>query len=160
MTFKEAKEVFLNLYHDNIKFMYDVMEDSEPSFAADKWAEAVLVISAYLKKNSDDDCISRQAVKDLVGCYIHAVEIISEYGRGCARTDIVLEQLLNNICSTNALSPVNPQIKKGHWIDIKSKTGSVIAWRCSCCKESPKHAIRSKFCPNCGANMSEGSSAK
>ena len=155
MTFEEAKEVFLNLYHDNIEFMYDIMENSETSFAADKWAEAVLVISAYLKKNSDDDCISRQAVKDLVGCYIHAVEIISEYGRGYARTDKVLEQLLGNICSTNALPPVSPQIKKGHWIDITNKNGTVIALRCSCCKESPKHAIRSAFCPNCGAEMLE-----
>ena len=43
--------------------------------------------------------------------------------------------------------------KKGHWIDITNKNGTVIAVRCSHCKESPKHAIKSDYCPNCGARM-------
>lgn len=45
--------------------------------------------------------------------------------------------------------------KKGHWIDIKNKNGTVIAARCSRCGNSPKHAIKSDFCPNCGATMQE-----
>lgn len=137
MTFKEAKEVFLH---------------------PDKWAETIVVISAYLEKNPNEDCISRQAVKDLISKYIDAVETISmsTNSRGLnAHTDEVLKQLLGNICSVNVLPPVSPQIKKGHWIDITNKKGSVIALRCSCCKESPKHAIRSVFCPNCGAEMLE-----
>lgn len=148
MTFEEAKEVLL--HPDKIKFMYD----SETPNDAEKWAEAIVVISTYLEKNSNEDCISRQAVGDLISNYI--VEIISEGGRDLnAHTNEVLRQILNNICSVNALPPISPQIKKGHWIDITNKKGSVIALRCSCCKESPKHAIRSKFCPNCGAEMSE-----
>ena len=148
MTFNEAKEVFL--HPNKIRVMYD----SETPADAEKLAEAVGIISEYLRKNPNEDCISRQAVGDLVSNYI--VEIISEGGRDLnAHTNEVLRQILNNICSVNALPPISPQIKKGHWIDIKSKTGSVVALRCSCCKESPKHAIRSKFCPNCGAEMLE-----
>ena len=41
----------------------------------------------------------------------------------------------------------------GKWIGITNKKGSVIALRCSYCNESPKHAIRSDYCPNCGAKM-------
>lgn len=45
--------------------------------------------------------------------------------------------------------------REGHWIDIKNKNGTVIAVRCSKCGNSPKHAIKSDFCPNCGADMRE-----
>ena len=45
--------------------------------------------------------------------------------------------------------------KTGHWIDITNKFGTVIAVRCSNCKNSPKHAIKSDYCPNCGARMLE-----
>jgi ribulose bisphosphate carboxylase small subunit len=45
--------------------------------------------------------------------------------------------------------------KTGHWIDIINKNKTVIAVRCSCCEKSPKYAIKSDFCPNCGAEMSE-----
>jgi len=41
----------------------------------------------------------------------------------------------------------------GHWIEITNNRGTVIALRCSCCKKSPKHAIKSDFCPNCGSPM-------
>lgn len=54
------------------------------------------------------------------------------------------------------LPPVNPQEPKtGHWIDIKNKNETVIAVRCSRCMKSPKHAIKSDFCPKCGAKMVE-----
>lgn len=43
--------------------------------------------------------------------------------------------------------------KTGHWINIVNNHGTVIALRCSCCKKSPKHAIKSDFCPNCGTKM-------
>ena len=43
------------------------------------------------------------------------------------------------------------------WVDITNKNGTVIAVRCSCCGQSPKHAIRSDFCPRCGSyNKAEG----
>ena len=49
------------------------------------------------------------------------------------------------------------ELKSGHWVDITNKNGTVIAVRCSCCGQSPKHAIRSDFCPRCGSyNKAEG----
>ena len=45
--------------------------------------------------------------------------------------------------------------KTGRWINITNKNGTVIAVRCDCCGNSPKHAIRSEFCPNCGVKMVE-----
>lgn len=43
--------------------------------------------------------------------------------------------------------------KAGKWVELTNKTGTVIALRCNCCGKSPKHAIRSLYCPNCGAEM-------
>ena len=151
MTFEEARDVFLH-HLDKIKFACD----SKTASDAEKWAEATVIISEYLRRNPNEDCVSRQAVGALISNYI--VKIISEGGRDLnAHTNEVLRQILNNICSVDALPPIRPQMKKGHWIDITNKNETVIALRCSCCKESPKHAIRSAFCPNCGADMSEGS---
>ena len=39
------------------------------------------------------------------------------------------------------------------WINITNKNGTVIALRCSSCEQSPKYAIKSDWCPNCGARM-------
>ena len=52
-----------------------------------------------------------------------------------------------------AIKVLEQEPKTGHWIDITNKNGTVIAIRCDNCKGSPKHAIRSDFCPNCGAKM-------
>lgn len=41
----------------------------------------------------------------------------------------------------------------GEWIHLKNKQGVTVALRCSACGNSPKFAIRSDFCPNCGAKM-------
>ena len=148
MTFEDAKEVFI--HPDNIKFMYD----SENPNDAEKCAEAMGIISEYLRKNPSEDCVSRHAAGDLVNNYI--LEIISESGKDLnAHTNEVLRKILENIYSVNALPPISPQMKKGHWVDITNKHGTVVALRCSCCEESPKHAIRSAFCPNCGAEMLE-----
>ena len=48
---------------------------------------------------------------------------------------------------------IEPERKKGKWINLKNKKGTILALRCSVCGNSPKHAIRSDFCPNCGADM-------
>ena len=42
-------------------------------------------------------------------------------------------------------------VVQGHWIEIKNKRGTVVALRCNVCGCSPKHTIRSRCCPNCGA---------
>lgn len=42
---------------------------------------------------------------------------------------------------------------KGEWIEHKTKGGTVIALTCPKCMKSPKNAVRSDFCPHCGADM-------
>lgn len=59
-------------------------------------------------------------------------------------------------CVRVAIEALKKEPRKGYWIDIKNKNGTVIAVRCSNCGNSPKHAIKSDFCPNCGADMREG----
>ena len=51
------------------------------------------------------------------------------------------------------LPSVQPIKHKEEWIPIKNKNGTVIALKCPYCEKSPKYAIRSDFCPNCGADM-------
>jgi Zn finger protein HypA/HybF involved in hydrogenase expression len=55
-----------------------------------------------------------------------------------------------------AIDALEQEPKTGHWIDITNKNGTVIAIRCDNCKESPKHAIRSDYCPKCGIRMKSG----
>jgi hypothetical protein len=63
-----------------------------------------------------------------------------------------IDRLVNKLEESPLVTPIRP---KGHWIDITNKNKTVIAVRCSCCEKSPKYAIKSDFCPNCGAEMSE-----
>jgi hypothetical protein len=91
-----------------------------------------------LEQKPCEDCISKTEVKRIVDFYKEQIDGIYRINE-----------------SVDNLPPVTPQPKQrtGHWIDIKNKRGTVIAARCSCCEKSPKHAIRSDFCPNCGAKM-------
>ena len=63
------------------------------------------------------------------------------------------EEMVHDVC---VIKTEDEDPKAGHWIDIyKRNTNIVIAIRCPKCGESPKHAIRSRFCPNCGFRMIE-----
>ena len=44
--------------------------------------------------------------------------------------------------------------KTGHWINTYKHNGTtIIAVKCSICGNYSRSAIRSDYCPNCGANM-------
>jgi hypothetical protein len=62
-------------------------------------------------------------------------------------------QWSSDVDTIKNMPPVQPKPKTGHWIEITNNRGTVIALRCSCCGKSPKHAIKSDFCPNCGVEM-------
>lgn len=98
--------------------------------------------SSGLDKNSkklekdfgESDCISRQAV----------LELIADY-------DLSMGQVVRGI---HALPPVTPQEpRKGHWV-IKDK----MWWVCSACgcqtRMMKKYNVPN-FCPACGADMRE-----
>ncbi len=79
-----------------------------------------------------ENCISRDAVLDLMQMKMSGKELYK---------------------AVYDLLPVTPKPKTGHWISIRNKNGTEIAIRCDCCGNSPKHAIRSDYCPNCGARI-------
>ena len=98
--------------------------------------EALYAARKALEKEPCEDAVSRKSV----------IAIIQNHWWNCRDIDKLV----------NELPPVTPQEpRKGHWEDIKNKNGTVIAARCSRCGKSPKHAIKSDFCPNCGADMRE-----
>ena len=101
-----------------------------------------------------NDCISRQAVIDLISKFI--LEIHTEGGRDLnAHTNAVLRQILRNVKSDRVLSPVTPQEPKtGHWI---YRDGECIYFNLYSCSEcgvlcgTPTY----NYCPNCGCGMQE-----
>jgi hypothetical protein len=93
------------------------------------------------KNNLGVDCISRADA-------IHAVSEALE--RAFVEHEDIANKLIGKLPAVTSQEP-----KTGHWIDITNKNKTVIAVRCSCCEKSPKYAIKSDFCPNCGADMRE-----
>lgn len=106
--------------------------------------EAVKVAIEVLGQKTCEDAISRQAVIDAT------VKKNSIWNSITNSKGENLEEIISQ------LPPVTSELKSGHWIDVTNKHGTVIAAKCSCCKNYPKHAIKSIFCPNCGAKMTEG----
>ena len=116
----------------------------------------------WLEQEPCEDAISRQSVlKKLQNEINTESEIIQrqlakEEPCGTVRDNGRLGRLqginwVKNIIQS--LPSVHLTEKVGEWIDICNSKGTVIAVRCSNCEKSPKHAIKSDFCPHCGANM-------
>ena len=107
-----------------------------------------------LEQQSREDCISRQAAID------EAFEVdTKEYGR----IDVV------GVDAIEALPPITPQPKTGHWIDdneneIDAQYGRHL-YRCSKCNEYADMFVggtedwwdieKPNYCPNCGCRMVE-----
>ena len=85
------------------------------------------------------DCISRQAVIDL---------IMQKWGENFSGDDAMQE----SIDAIRELPPVTLQgPKTGHWNDIPKYKD--IAWQCSECKRFT--TMKHNYCPSCGAKMVE-----
>lgn len=114
------------------------MESLDADEEEQKDIEAYRMAIKVLEQEPCEDCISRaQALSDYADWY------------GYGYRDNTFYKHLKD------MPPVTPQPKTGHWVSILNKKGLEIAVRCDCCGNSPKHAIRSDFCPNCGAKMVE-----
>lgn len=89
-----------------------------------------------LREQKCENAISRQAVLDLVNA------------------DWKYEGLEEPI---NSLPPVTLQPKTGHWIKVHPlQADDPGAYMCSCCKVGDWNLKGTeKFCPNCGAEMTE-----
>lgn len=104
----------------------------EAHFAKSKEArEEMANIIEALEQEPCEDCISRQAVIDLVN------------------SDWKYEGLETDVAS---LPSVNPQ-KIGHWITLKDEYGDIHEAVCSKCDSNGNH--KWKFCTTCGCRMVE-----
>lgn len=99
-------------------------------------------LAEYLEQEPCEDCISRQAVHDLIA------ELLSDYLHDEDREKI--EELDVKI---EDLPPVTPKEKTGKWIEKWDSDHLVIlAYECSKCGMM-MNVNTSHYCPNCGARM-------
>lgn len=108
-------------------------------YTISEYQEAKAKAIEVLEQEPCEDCVSRQTVKEQMIKY------------GFLAPDMTVTEFVED-----ELPPVTPKPKTGKWIEITTPRGTVIALRCSVCEKSPKHAIRSDFCPHCGADMRGG----
>ena len=97
--------------------------------------------------------IYTEALEEGIRCAMCTNTIKSD--TGCDGGCIVDAKMYNKVMTEINSRLLRKPPREGHWIDIKNKNGTVIAARCSRCGNSPKHAIKSDFCPNCGTDMRE-----
>lgn len=121
-------------------------------------------VLAWIEAQPSEDCISRQAVLDVIN--FEDKWLFDANGHN-ANTHIAFNGLESRV---KALPPVTPERPKGKWIKIQSGDEdfpeSIV---CSRCKNENSHLdfdehnnvigkvfVTSKYCPNCGAEMSGG----
>jgi rubrerythrin len=84
--------------------------------------------------------VSREAVKD----------ILHKSKQKAVITFEDFEELVNKLPS------VNPhESKTGRWIAVENEEMKTVGYYCSKCDLPMETEYRTKFCPNCGANMQE-----
>ena len=89
-----------------------------------------------LEQQPCEDCISREAVHDLMAM------LLSDYLHDEDREKIELID-----AKIAELPSVTPEEKTGKWINVHDNIGE-----CSCCGINKMH-VWYNFCPNCGADM-------
>lgn len=91
-----------------------------------------------LKQEPCEDCISRQAVLD-----------IAKSSKSNWIDNSVLFKRVNE------LSPVTPQPKMGHWVELGYLENDNYDFECSVCHHTDTHSktVKVNYCWNCGAKM-------
>ena len=112
-------------------------------------AEALKFAIAMLKAEPCADCISRQAVYDMLDGMLDDKNDDKRYQM--VSLDYVAEEIAE-------LPSVTPAQRMGRWIDtnvyIPTAYSNMEYVKCSCCGEDSLE--EGDFCPNCGADMKEG----
>jgi len=94
-----------------------------------------------------EDCIRRQAVIE------HICESKECYKEECKGRTLKRCPDLQWVFD---LPPVTPQRPEGRWIATENEEMNIDGYFCSCCDLPMETEERTKFCPNCGAEMSGG----
>ena len=128
-----------SIYDENNGENYIIYED-----AVDMMEELPSVTPTISEIDKFNDSVNRATVLSLISDVQNA-DGFKDYSQ--------YEYLFDQV---DKMPMATPTRKVGKWIEIKNKNGKVIALRCNCCEKSPKHAIRSLWCPNCGADMRGG----
>lgn len=105
-------------------------------------AEAYKMAIKALEAQPCEDCISRQAVQDLISRWL------SDY-----LLDETREALETINYKVGDMPSVTSERPKGKWIEIEIDAGEFI-YKCSKCGMRVINPY--KYCPNCGAEMSGG----
>lgn len=148
MTFEEAKNIFLNRGYIEVS--------GGTYYDADKWRNAIVVISKWLEQQPCDDAVSRKDVHDMLENLPVTVE--NKWFNWLQKACIRLAELPS----------VTPKEKTGYWIDDADKIDAQFDKHTYKCSECGKYAeyfvsgtevwwdrIKPNFCPNCGTNMVE-----
>ena len=108
-------------------------------------AEALDMAIKALEQQPCEDCISREAVLDILK---------DKWNMFSDANDAIQE----SIDTIEALSPVTPQPKIGEWVKTfePNEAEPFILWECSNCHKTVIGSMKSDYCPNCGARMKEG----
>lgn len=98
-----------------------------------------------------EDCISRQAVLDIV-------RFENKWLFDARSTNVDTDIAFNGIISkVSNLSSVQPKIKTGHWISDVDRWGDIVTtvngYRCDKCNTF--NSDKDNYCPHCGAKMEE-----
>lgn len=163
MTFEEAKKIFLNRGYIEVP--------GGTYYDADKWRNAVAIISKYLEQQPCEDCISREALKrKLQEHHDFFIDAYDGFSNMSQNDKSRVDEIINCIAMVVNEPSVTPNKKIGHWIEenINEWSRKVFCSKCGC--TSPFEHInngdiysasgygvinKTKFCPNCGANMIE-----
>lgn len=128
-------------------YIAEELANEEPEIYLD--ADDYKVILEAISAEPCGDCISRQAALDAFGLS----EKTRKYGGDHSGYDTLMMYEIQD--TLEDLPPATPAPKTGRWKNIYNKSGTPVAVRCTACGKSPKRAIKSDFCPKCGAKMVE-----
>jgi len=102
-------------------------------------AEWLKELKLLKEQESCEDCISRQAVLDL---------IVANHTELNGINVVMYSPLYKDI---KQLPSVTPQPKTGHWTRTVDKA-EYLVWECNC---GWQQRFATNYCPNCGAKMTE-----
>lgn len=95
------------------------------------------------EENKYNDCISRQAVLELLQNEYIEMSITDAW-----RKEVTFAEI--NVNALKELPSIMPVSIKGHWVDVPKYYG--ILFECDVCNHY-QGTIKYSYCPNCGAEM-------